>query len=233
MSRVLSVDMSRVVGIDLYHEDQEPDWKKLKEHGVSFVFLKIGQGVQADPKFRDRKAACASVGIPCGGFWFFDTRYTAFSQFSVLRSATFRIKFDLPVAVDVEQNSGDIDPEAYAHRLDVFLQYVDDLQLYPGKPLIYTGPSYWDDTLPAEAAVRLASKYGLWVSHYTTAPQPRLPRGWKQWAFWQVAAGEGGSPVEAISLPTANGKTARYDTDIFHGDAQMLAALTKGEHPIA
>jgi lysozyme len=222
--------MSRVIGIDLYHEDQEPDWKKLKEHGVSFVFLKIGQGVLVDPKFHEWKADCAFAGIPCGGYWFFDTRYTAFSQFSVLRSATGKIKFDLPVAVDIERNTGDIDPEALAHRLEVFLQYVDSLELYPGKPLIYTSPSYWDDTIPAEEAMRLAAKYGLWVSHYTAAPQPRLPKGWKQWAFWQVAAGEGGSPVEAIALPTANGKTARYDTNIFHGDAQMLAALTKGDH---
>ena len=233
MSRVLGVDMSRVVGIDLYHEDQEPDWKKLKEHGVSFVFLKIGQGVMVDPRFHEWKADCSFAGIPCGGYWFFDTRYTAFSQFSVLRSATGKIKFDLPVAVDVERNSGNIDPAAYAHRLEVFLSYVDNLQLYPGKPLIYTCPSYWDDQMPADTASRLASTYGLWVAHYTTAPQPRLPKGWKQWAFWQVAAGEGGSPVEAIALPTANGNTARYDTNIFHGDAQMLAALTKGEHPTA
>jgi lysozyme len=47
-------------------------------------------------------------------------------------------------------------------------------------PIIYTYPGFWD-----QLGSFGFTDHPLWIAHYTTAPQPIIPGGWKSWVFWQ------------------------------------------------
>lgn len=89
---------------------------------------------------------------------------------------------ELPPALDFE------DPWAKAGCGAAVLAFVREaVATLGGKPLVYTRKSWWDKWVNAEQAAEIASLTDLWVAHYTTAPEPLLPRGWTDWTVWQYA----------------------------------------------
>jgi GH25 family lysozyme M1 (1,4-beta-N-acetylmuramidase) len=52
------------------------------------------------------------------------------------------------------------------------------------KPMIYTSNGFWNASVGGQWDGYFAT-LPLWVAHWTTQPQPLLPRGWNQYKLWQ------------------------------------------------
>ncbi|MCY5962177.1 GH25 family lysozyme, partial [Salmonella enterica subsp. enterica serovar 1,4,[5],12:i:-] len=62
-------------------------------------------------------------------------------------------------------------------------------------PVLYGGPYYLQGMTmgPGLRSCR------LWVSHYTSASRPMIPRPWKFWALWQYTDGKLGGNPKSVS----------------------------------
>ena len=207
-------------GIDIYHEDAEPDFRALIKEGISFVYHKIGQGNTPDPAFTSRYKKCKEVGITFGGFWFYDTRVSPITQADICLKTMSPDSKNLPYALDIEANFANISPEQFAKDIHLWLLKIEHESGKP--PIIYTRASFWNEQIPRVSAVYLGKHYDLWVSHYTRSKSPRIPLGWKDWAIWQWAAGESSKPTVPFDIPVVGGGRKPVDSNYFKGSHDDL-----------
>jgi lysozyme len=62
------------------------------------------------------------------------------------------------------------------------------------EPIIYTSSSFWNSNLDGTSQF---AEFPLWVAHYTSKPQPNIPKGFTKYTIWQfsekgVVSGVGG-----------------------------------------
>lgn len=94
-----------IKGIDVSKYQQEIDWKKVKEQGIDFAFVRVGHGDQVlDPYFKTNAKGADEVGIAVGVYFY----STAESVEQAIKDAQFVIgslqgyKISYPVAIDLE-----------------------------------------------------------------------------------------------------------------------------------
>ncbi len=156
-------------------------------HGIRFAFVKLTEGTGYENPFAAAQlGALDRAGVRLGVYHYLDAGpggpQWAFFQ---ARLEALHLRVPVLVALDFEQQ-GATEAEARAFLLD-------------GKRAGYSVGLY-------SSLARDHSPLGqawAWIASWSSvAPPP-------PWAFWQFAAGTGGSP----------------DWDLFHGDAAALAAF--------
>ncbi|MGH3658900.1 MAG: glycoside hydrolase family 25 protein, partial [Micromonosporaceae bacterium] len=92
--------------------------------------------------------------------------------------------------------------------------WLDTVEDLTGRtPIIYTGPSFWNDHVGSNAFGR----YPLWIAHYTTKPSPIIPVGWTAYTFWQYTSSGRVSGIQGAVVRTR-----------FQGAGADLAAMSNG-----
>ncbi|MEW9823662.1 MAG: glycoside hydrolase family 25 protein [Candidatus Symbiodolus clandestinus] len=176
-------------GIDVSRWQGEIDWQAgANSSRVEFVIVKATEGATwQDPKFQANWQAIKHQGIPIvGAYHFFRSTSTPADQanniLNRLKQVNFNPKEDL-VAIDVENRGiGTLTPSEVA---DSVRQLIGNLSepVISSKVLIYTSPNWWNSHVQ-DIGYGL-SQQPLWVAHWTTAKEPRLPNGWNDWKIWQ------------------------------------------------
>lgn len=190
-------------------EPKKPiDWPAVKAAGYDYAFIKATEGENfVDPKFeRDLKEATdAGLLVAPVHYWRSDKNAGA----QVKHFKTVAGGLPGPKCHDVE------DPRV-PHGADLMRVLKDylhaaDKQL-SGAQLFYTFPYYLIDR--GNPVDPLFDQFHLWISHFTTRPEPMLPRAFKSWTFWQHNL--------KAKVPGIVGDTC---ADVFNGTRQALFGL--------
>jgi lysozyme len=203
-------------GIDVYYRDGVIQWPTLKAAGNAFVIARGAYGDAQDTRVAAYAEGIRQSGMALGVYHFLRTSKDYQKQIDLMLELIDRLGIgpgDLPPALDVEDNP-DYDGPWQTANNDKYLTAVDRWITAVTKrtghtPILYTRAGFWA-TLGNPGGF---SHCPLWVAHYGAA-SPRLPAGWKDYAFWQYT-----------DKGTVPGVGPTVDRDRFNGDAAALAAL--------
>ncbi len=191
-----------IPGIDVSHYQGTIDWQKVKAAGIRFVYLKATQGASfIDPMLFANYIGAKAAGIPIGLYHVFVAN-NGHAQVSNWRKAQGLYVPQLPAWLDIEP--GALTEETVWQASDMLAN-----AFVPGHDVVYCSPSTADAVLTDEAF----AQYGLAVAHYCV-PEPRIPKPWTTFQFWQHSASG-----------TVDGISASVDLDWFNGtedEFQML-----------
>jgi len=198
-----------VPGLDVSRWQGVVDWQAVAEAGYKFVFIKATEGTAyIDPCLAANWKGAREAGLKVGAYHFFWPTLSVQKQVQHFLAALGDMKFDLPLALDVEKpGRGDIGAAVRAclHLLEQW-----DVR----KPLVYTAHFFWDDHVASDIGW---DEWPLWVANYNVRTST-LPKGWNTWMFWQ--------PSRMGHVPGVEG---HVDLDWFAGSLDQLEELDEGE----
>ena len=174
-----------VRGIDVSQWQETIDWKKVKESGVQFAFMRASKGKDyVDPKFAENRSGALDVGLKIGYYHYFKPGDSVEDQIKTFVNTVGKVdNGSLRLVIDTE------DQKAWApftpeERIKKIEEWCNGVQAALGKtPIIslYGSPNFLDESLKNDS--RLA-KYDLWIANYNVG-EPRVPKPWTNWSFWQ------------------------------------------------
>jgi lysozyme len=177
MTQTLGIDVSTYQ--DAPSTPQRIDWKKAKDKGTVFAFIRAGYGKTADDDFAYNWQAAEEAGILRGAYWYITWDVDHIQQAQMLSMAG--MGGELPCAADYESRSfpAGLIPGTMRQKLSAFLKEVQ--RITQKAPVIYTSPSYW---LEFGSPNVIWAQYPLWIANYNVE-KPTVPAPWKKWNFWQ------------------------------------------------
>ncbi|NRD78954.1 hypothetical protein HPT25_16440 [Bacillus sp. BRMEA1] len=159
----MSAPNLQIKGIDVYWENGEIDWAKVKADGVKFVFIKATQGTDYShvDYFRKNVPLAFGNGIDVGAFHFatFSTVQEALAQAKYFDSVIKDYKLTYPVALDLEENNSNVSKKQLTDAAIAFLEYLENKGYFV---MLYTYDNFLDEQLEKE---RLTN-YAQWIAHY-------------------------------------------------------------------
>jgi GH25 family lysozyme M1 (1,4-beta-N-acetylmuramidase) len=183
--------MAYQLGIDVSKWQENVDWNRVRAADVKFVFMKAVDGTWEDKSFKGHWAGSKAVGLLRGVYHYYrddqDPKAQAKKLHDVLNSTGDL--GELPPALDIEEINN---RTLTASKIKLCLEEIE--RLFGRIPFIYTRATVWN---PKIGKVIWASRYPLWVAHYTVkgweenhiqrtlASQPTLPSPWATWDIWQ------------------------------------------------
>ncbi|MCH8622401.1 GH25 family lysozyme [Undibacterium sp. TS12] len=199
-----------VNGIDVSHFQGTVDWAAVKAAGKAFAFAKASDGITyTDPQFKTNWQGIKAAGLLRGAYHFYESNDDPVAQANNFIKAVGTLAAgDLPPVLDIEIFKGNYGTATLAANVQTWLNTVQ--QALGRTPIIYTGPSFWNQYMNNQF-----SAYPLWIAQYGVS-QPTLPNGWSKWTFWQSS--ESG---------TVAGVTGSVDIDVFAGSMANLLTLAK------
>lgn len=211
----------RALGVDLSHWQAKVDFETLVKTGIKFVFIKASEGAAGvDENFSMYWQAAGAAGLLRGAYHFFrpDFNPTVQAQFFYDTLMDAGSIGELPPVLDVEKRP------LVAAQIKPCLDAIE--RIFGKHPIIYTAPGLWNEM----GAVPWAKDYSLWVAQYPyrdwsddlpnrlLTGEPRLPRDWSTWLFWQFTERGPGRRMGVGS--------SRLDINFFRGDTNELLAYT-------
>ncbi len=198
-------------GIDVSHHQGAIDWAAVKGDGITFAFARVSDGTATpDTRFAANWAGMKAAGVVRGAYQYFRPYVDVTAQANLMIEAMADLgPGDLPPVLDVENNDGGQSAAAITAAVQTWVAQVEAAT--GRRPIIYTGPYFWRDTV---GAPDLSPSLG-WIADYNYAC-PRTPAPWEAgWTFHQDSAD---GSVAGIDGPV--------DTDWFDGTLDDLLALT-------
>jgi GH25 family lysozyme M1 (1,4-beta-N-acetylmuramidase) len=217
MSAAAAVQPDGLKGIDVWAGNGQIDWRKVKDSGIDFVYVRAAYGTHPDKFAADYLNSARAAGLLCGVYHFLRTSEDYDKQIAVMVQQLARLevgKGDLPPAVDVEDNphfDGPWDRANNAAYLDALQRWIAKVRSETGAaPMLYTRAGFWAELdNPAGFA-----DCPLWVANYGVK-KPSLPEGWPNYTVWQYS--------ESGAVP---GIAGEVDLNSFAGTMTELQALT-------
>ena len=170
--------------IDVSRYQGEIDWERLagKIGGamlktVSTNYSEFG-GIYIDPMFERNYAECKRLGIPVGAYYYIYAQdaATVQAELSKLREALAGKTFNLPIAVDVEDNK--LKPLSADALTDLVIAAADAIESWGLYAMVYTY-TYYSQT---ELNMDRLSAYDLWIADY------RANRPTRKHGMWQYTS---------------------------------------------
>jgi lysozyme len=181
----------------------------VKEHGITFAFIKASEGSSiTDAMFRRNWEWARAHGIRRGAYHFFRPECEAEKQAEQFSRALDPDPGELPPVLDLE-TLGRLNPNALILRAIEWMQLIKSH--LSRLPILYTGSAFWRFTMNNSGVF---SSYPLWIAHYTSGPKPLVPNAWSTWTFWQFS--------QVGKIPGINGNV---DLNAFNGTEGELKSL--------
>jgi lysozyme len=211
--------MYTVTGIDVSDYQGDVHWATVKASGRSFAFIKATEGTDFIAKtFMKNWHAAKDAGLIRGAYHFGHPGKSATEQADFFVRIVERQGYgagDLPLVLDLETDDG-LSSTSVATWTQTFLTRVE--QLTGRKPILYTGAFFYKG--PNKG-------WPLWLPSYFNTPlselhtvHPKLPPGFKTFAFWQHTS--------SMVVP---GVTGRCDHNVFNGSLDQLKKLAAVPKP--
>jgi len=206
-----------VKGIDVSYYQERIDWARVKGAGVDYAFIRVSDGSTfIDPRFQENWRNARTAGVKRGAYQFFRSNKDPIVQADLLLEHMGALEEgDLPPVIDVESTDG----QSAATIARKVQQWADRIEEVTGvKPIIYTGPYFWQDQVRSTAF----ASYPLWIAHYGT-DCPLIPAPWSQYTFHQFT-----------DSGRIDGIRGNVDTNTFAGTLADLEALSfhSGNEPV-
>lgn len=202
---------ARAEGIDVAEYQGDIDWKKVKEAGIEFAYIKASGGLTVvDVKYEANWKGASDAGLARGAYHFFYSDDDAEDQVEHFMNVTGGGFGELPPVVDLEQASikGKPSKEEFQQNALIFLDQLADRT--GCKPMVYTDADFADEWLDSKDF----AEYPLWIASYEE--EPEIPEIWKSgsWTLWQYS--DQGSVA---------GIEGNVDRDKFKGGLEMLRTM--------
>ncbi len=200
---------NNALGVDVSLWQPNVDWAALRNAGVSFAFAKATEADNVtDPQFAKNWPGMKAAGVVRGAYHFFRPAKDPLKQAAFFTNTAKLEAGDLPLALDLE-SSGNLAPGPLVQSILACLNEIE--RLSGRRPIIYTGPNFWNTSVAAPNPPDWAAGYALWIANYTSGPKPTVPKGWTDWKLWQY--------TESGKFP---GLTGNFDLDRFNGTVADL-----------
>lgn len=166
-------DRYPVRGIDISRHNGEVNFKKVKESGIDFVFIKASEGVShRDSHFGRNISEARKHSLKTGAYHFFRFDCEGVDQALNFLEVLGKNELDLGLVIDVEQaGNPEVPKEDVIRRLGSMVEY---LNLLGHRVMIYTNvDGYYDyisEALPG---------CPLWICGFQQNPINT------EWLFWQ------------------------------------------------
>lgn len=193
-----------VVGIDVSNHNGKIDFGKVKDDGVSFVFLKASEGRSyVDPRFRKNYLKARKSGLVVGAYHFFRKKTDGELQARNFMGAVAGLRIDLPLVVDVEDwgNDGFVKNEQTVEEL---LAMVKCLKRNGHTVMIYTNGDGYKNYISGH----LDDEY-LWLCSFKSPERLRSRYAHKiqQYSHWGTVEGVNGE----VDLNVFNGSRDEWN----------------------
>lgn len=197
-----------IVGIDVSKYQGTIDFNKVKQAGAKFVFVRATEGnTYQDANFLVNLAKAREAGLATGAYHFYETNDDPHTQLDNFKSIVLLRSGDLPPVIDIEK----LHNQNKTHLVDNIQVFLEGLEAHYGvKPILYSGHKFSNKYLTH------FGEYPLWIAEYGV-DEPRLPKGWTDWRFWQWSQSS-----------TMSGIKGQVDANRFNGnDAEFRDLLLK------
>jgi lysozyme len=206
--------MANVPGIDVSKWQGVIDWKAVRAAGIRFAYIKATDSTNGlDPNFATNWDGAKAAGIVRGAYHYFRPTADAKQQANFFAQTVHMEPTDLPPALDVESDFGNL---SVAQIIKAVFTWLTEVEQHMGrKPLMYTRATISDTRLvsPSGAVPEWIKNYHLWVANYGVK-SPLMPKGWDNWLFWQYS-----------NKGNVNGIDGSVDLDWFNGPLSKLGNL--------
>lgn len=207
-----------VRGVDLSYWQGEVDFDRLAL-AADFVIIRAGYGNDYfDPRMAEYVQGSAERNIPWGLYWYVkpgkDFRKHAQNFWNIWKSNGGQIY----PTFDVEESGGldKIGLESWLKKMYDLFNILAGRKY--GNEMTYTSAGFLDRAM---GLTNWLKRTQLWVAHWTTAPQPILPREWGvpgyTWEIWQWSStGKGsdyGVSSRFVDLNRYNGTRAEFEAE--------------------
>ena len=178
-------------GIDVSEFQDEIDWKKVKEDGVEFVYLRIGRRgattglIYEDSKFAANYQSAKENGLKLGVYFFSQAKdeKEALEEAAWVKEHLKDKKVDLPIVYDCEEVILEDEPS----RLEGIgkeqltantIAFLEDMKKSGYDVMVYTY-LYWADTYYDMEQI---AEYPIWFAQYDTE-EPKLEWPVQIWQY--------------------------------------------------
>jgi lysozyme len=174
-----------LIGCDVSEYQAHISFGQVKASGkVEFMFLKATEGMTLyDSKYGEYHDGAKVNGIPTGAYHFFHFATDPVAQANHFLAMIAGREGTLLPMVDVERASEPrvaLSARDSVGRLGAFTDIVD-AKLRGRKTIVYTGLSFWNDTLGGSDSFK---GHPVWPAAYGAPPAP-VPNGWDKSTIWQ------------------------------------------------
>lgn len=199
------VDTMRAKGLDVSHYQGEFNWETAKtQDDIDFAIPRYAYGLAVDETFAGNFARAKAAGLPVGTYYFPNCDKNIDDQVTLYVNSPWS-QFELPMGIDVERNPF----STVQINEGMCRRFVEEVARITGRlPAIYTSKTAWEFYIGKGKT--WASKYPLWIAHYTTDLYPDIPVEWSNWTIWQNKVG----PI--------NSYTSNIDQNVFNGSIADL-----------
>ena len=184
------------IGIDVSVFQGDIDWKKVKEDGIEYAFIRVGYRgwgsgkIVYDEKFEYNIQQALANGIKCGVYFYSQ----AINEAEAVEEANFVInsikKYNItfPVVIDSEYATasrvGRADRLSVDERTRVCIAFCEQVKRCGYTPMVYASKYWFYDNLD----VSRLSSYKTWLAHYlNNAPDNKTDYKY-EYMIWQYAS---------------------------------------------
>lgn len=186
-------------GIDVSKHNGNIDWAKVKESGVNFAIVRVGNrgygaegNLVTDPKFVDNMKGAISNGIDVGVYFYSQaiTEAEAIEEadmtLKLIKENGFEGKIKYPIIIDTEKSGGRADSLSKEARTAVVKAFCERVKKSGYEPMIYANK----DWLLNNLNMNQLESYDVWVAHYNNTTDPiKNPTDYKgKYQIWQYTS---------------------------------------------
>ena len=206
MSKTPPKNRKMSYGIDISKHNGKIDFKKVKEAGFEFVFIRVayrGYGnagnLKEDEMCRINLKNAKDAGFKIGAYVFSQ----AIDENEAIEEAKFAVdllkgyELDLPLVFDSETIKGDIARTDNVSGLQFTknaISFCEEIKKYGFKPAIYSN-LVWEDYYYDLSKLQ---DYDIWYADYNKIPQ--TPYDFKYWQFSEVGIVDGVSGLVDLNV---------------------------------
>lgn len=175
-------------GIDVSHWQGVINWPTVAAAGKTFAIAKATEGVSfKDDRYDFNKAGAMSNGMKFGAYHFGRPKNNPVTEADWFVSQMDLERGMLIPTLDIEVTDG-LGPTALTNWTKAFVGRI--YERTGVKPMIYTSPTFWRNSLNDSRWFADNGYQVLWVAHWgVTSPSvPASNWGGKSWTFWQYTS---------------------------------------------
>lgn len=195
----------QTLGVDVSSYQEDVDFKKLREQGIEFAYIKATEGTShIDSSFEKKWTDTSSAGVFAGAYHFFSYGESGAAQAENFIKVVGELSSErLIPAVDMELSTYEVmhPPEVadVVRGLKAFLAVVEEK--YGVKPLIYAQKDYYDKYLAADFA-----DYPRWARNVFYPVMIDMGDDWAVWQYHDKGELEGYSGEKYIDMNVVNSR---------------------------
>lgn len=160
-------------GIDVSKYQGEINWNQVKQAGITFCFIRAGQGKTIiDPFYAQHLAGSSTAGVSTGAYHFFTTNRKGKAQAKKFYKTIRNSNHSLPQVIDIERMDGGT-PEEMREQIRAFIQYIE--RKTGQRPLLYAPEFFYRDHLQDHFRT-----YPVWMARYR-----KIGPEFQYWTYWQ------------------------------------------------